>query len=55
MCLGATIYKAKDYYAFYFRNVHAHEAFKWLWKSKSIPKIDRRARRRPVQFMEKLT
>lgn len=39
MCLGATIYKAKDYYAFYFRNVHAHEAFKWLWKSKSIPKI----------------
>lgn len=36
---GAQNYKAKDYYAFYFRNVPAHEAFGWLWKSKSIPKI----------------
>lgn len=35
---GAATFKAKDYYEFCFRNIHAHVAFEWLWKSKSVPK-----------------
>lgn len=36
---GAVEFKASTYYAFYFKEVQVHEAFRWLWKSKCIPKI----------------
>lgn len=32
-------FKASRYYAFYFRDMQAHEAFKWLWKSKGLLSI----------------
>lgn len=35
---GATVFNTKDYYEFYFKDIAAHDAFKWLWKSKSVPK-----------------
>lgn len=36
---GAKDYKASAYYAFYFRDVQVHQTFKWLWKTKCIPRI----------------
>ncbi|XP_073363407.1 uncharacterized protein [Aegilops tauschii subsp. strangulata] len=36
---GAQIFKTSAYYTFVFRDVQAHEGFRWLWKAKSIPKI----------------
>lgn len=35
----ASEFKASQYYAFYFRDIQAHKAYKWLWKSKSILRI----------------
>jgi hypothetical protein len=36
---GAQTFKTSAYYTFVFRDVQAHDGFKWLWKAKSIPKI----------------
>lgn len=36
---GAKTYTAKAYYAFYFREVQVHAAFRWLWRSSCIPRI----------------
>ena len=36
---GSDVYTAKNYYRFYFRDVSAHKAFKWLWKSSATMKI----------------
>lgn len=34
----AIAFKAKNYYDCCFRNIEVHAAYKWLWRSKSIPK-----------------
>lgn len=36
---GSAEFTAHKYYTFCFRDVHAHQAFKWIWKSKSTMKI----------------
>ena len=36
---GTESYTAHRYYTFYFREVRAHEAFGWIWKSKATMKI----------------
>ena len=36
---GAQLFKTTHYYKFFFREVIAHAAFRWLWKAKSVPKI----------------
>ena len=35
---GAPEFKIAAYYTFFFREIIAHDAYKWLWKAKSIPK-----------------
>ena len=34
-----SLFTTKQYYTFYFREIQAHEAFGWIWKSKSTMKI----------------
>src|SRR4051812_27402336 len=36
---GASIFTIKKYYTFCFREIQAHQAFGWIWKSKSTMKI----------------
>lgn len=36
---GSDQFTAHRYYTFYFRDVRAHEAFGWIWKSRSTMKI----------------
>lgn len=36
---GKSIYRSTDYYRFYFREVHAHKVFHWLWRSKCTMKL----------------
>ncbi|XP_044367523.1 uncharacterized protein [Triticum aestivum] len=36
---GKGEYTAKQYYSYYFRNLDAHQSYKWIWKSKVTMKI----------------
>ncbi|XP_073367668.1 uncharacterized protein [Aegilops tauschii subsp. strangulata] len=36
---GSADFKTTAYYTFYFREMIAHDAYRWLWKTKCIPKI----------------
>ena len=36
---GAAKYASNLYYKFCFREITPHDAFKWLWKAKCVPKI----------------
>ena len=36
---GSSTFKTTPYYKFCFRELQVHEAFHWLWKAKSVPKI----------------
>ncbi|XP_037427324.1 uncharacterized protein LOC119292673 [Triticum dicoccoides] len=38
-CWGSVDFKAIKYYKFYFREVHAHQSYKWLWAARSTLKI----------------
>ena len=38
-CWGAQSFKTTSYYSYYFREITAHVAFKWLWKTKCTAKI----------------
>ena len=38
-CWGSNVFKTTAYYQFVFRDVVAHVAFQWLWKTKCTPKI----------------
>ena len=37
---GKTIFKATDYYRFFFKEVQSHQVFGWLWKSKCMMKLN---------------
>lgn len=36
---GSSVYSAHRYYTYYFRDMHAHDTFKWIWKSWATMKI----------------
>ena len=38
-CWGSMEFKASRYYKFYFRDVDAHQLYKWLWAAKATLKI----------------
>ena len=36
---GTNYYSANRFYSFYFKDIHAHQAYRWIWKSKATMKI----------------
>lgn len=38
-CMWGTAYSSRKFYAHYFRDVEADEAFRWIWKSRCTMKI----------------
>ena len=36
---GKTNFKSTDYYRFFFKDLHSHQVFGWIWKSKCMMKL----------------